>query len=522
MHNSENLKLNFIAKLNKYTKIYDNVFVIFFKMMFYLFTQCLSLPSHFGKGKIQKLPQKYLRIAIRFDGGLGDILVYSVWAKEFSKMLNCDFMIDVFPSKNLGIANATYQKDSFIHNVYEFGLFDDNYCHYDMAISFRRFPYFVHINKKKIKQLAPELISFIQHYQEFKNRYIKFFVYSASLDTLIDLYSICRGEKRIQQPDIDNLLGITENKTKMYCAIDPQAFGILDEYGLKDSKYITITRSVELKQNHADNIRLWSIDYYKSLINMLKNKYPDIKIVQLGVPRCEVLPDIDIDLRGKTNLEQLKVVVKHSLLHIDGECGMVHLKHFLYGKSAVIFGQTAIEYLGYDNNINLKSDACNHWCEWIADDWQNNCIRGYKNPPCMTELKPEYVFENITPYIDSVLNKPQKTIEVIETNDINGYFAQNDVNNKKIIFFGKDFYDTALKVKTPNNYVTLYDQKLENSKIKKAQDYGVLVEYGDIFNIPETDDYCDLFIINKKALESNKDFALKEITRVSSKLIIGV
>ena len=517
MRNSENLKLNFVAKLNKYAKKYNNVYVIFFKILFSIISLTFSFPTHFGKGKIEKLSKEYLRIAIRFEGGLGDILVYTVWVKEFSKLFNCKFIIDVFPSKNLGIANAAFKKNTFVNNVYEYGLFDDNYYKYDAAISFRRFPYFLKADTKRIKKLAPEFLSFVEHYQQFKSRYIKFFVYSASLDTLIDLYSICRGEKRIQQPDIDNLLGITEQKTKMYCALSPEAFSILDEYGLKNSKYITITRSVELSQNHADNIRLWSIDYYKSLIDMLKAKYPEVKIVQLGIPRCEVLPDIDIDLRGKTNLEQLKVVIKHSLLHIDGECGMVHLKHFLYGKSAVLFGQTAIEYLGYENNINLKSDACNHWCEWIADDWQNNCIRGFKYPPCMKELKPEYVFENIVPYLDSVINPQEKEFEIIKTDDINKYFEQNDFNNKKIIFFGKEFYDIALKVKTNNNYVTLYDSQLDNSMIKKAEDYGVLVEYGDIYNIPEDDNSCDILITN--SLNENDEFAIKEIKRAASKLL---
>ena len=51
---------------------------------------------------------------------------------------------------------------------------------------------------------------------------------------------------------------------------------------------------------------------------------------------------------------------------------------------------------GYENNVNLKADgACPVPCEWITDDWQENCLRGFSEPPCVTQLLPEYVYENI-------------------------------------------------------------------------------------------------------------------------------
>ena len=300
--------------------------------------------------------------------------------------------------------------------------------------------------------------------------------------------------------------------------LSAESFDILDKYDLKNKQYITITRSVELTKSQNNNVRLWPIAYYQELIKKMKQKYPEVKLVQLGVSRCEELRGIDVNLLGKTTLEEVKAILKHSLLHIDGECGMVHTKHFLYGKSAVFFGQTAIEYLGYENNINLKSNGCPHWCEWIVDDWQTHCIRGYDEPPCMTELKPDYVFENIVPYLDSVVNKPEKQIEIQEVDDLKTYFENNVLSNKKIIFYGREFYDIAKNLVQNNNQITIYNSKLDNKEIKEAKNLGIHMDYGDIYNIPEDDDSCDLYILN---VMPNNEFAANEIKRVANKILLS-
>ena len=120
-----------------------------------------------------------------------------------------------------------------------------------------------------------------------------------------------------------------------------------------------------------------------------------MKIVQLGFSedRCPKFNNIDIDLIGKTSLEEVKIILNNSIIHIDGEGGMVHLRHALHGgKSIVLFGATSPEFYGYSENINLRGDGCSHWCEWITENWQAKCARGYDRPPCSYSLTPETVY----------------------------------------------------------------------------------------------------------------------------------
>lgn len=35
-------------------------------------------------------------------------------------------------------------------------------------------------------------------------------------------------------------------------------------------------------------------------------------------------------------------------------------------------------------------------------NWQNECFAGFKNPLCMKELNPEFVFNSIVAYLDYI------------------------------------------------------------------------------------------------------------------------
>lgn len=512
MHDN-NFEHELKGKINKYTRKYNNKYMVYFKTIFYCLTKMLKFPSRNKGNKIPKLPEDVLRIAIRLDGGLGDVLVYGLWLKEFSKIIKQPFLIDVFPSKNDMVSECSFKENSFINKIYNFNKFEDNIKNYDLTIAFRRFPHIVSFDEEKIKKYSENLLDFIEKYNNFQTNNNKFFTNNAFCDTLIDLYSICKGQKRIQQPDIDGLLNIDE-KAKTYLPLNPKTFSFLEQNNLKNTQYITITRSVELIYNQEENVRLWPIEYYEELISTIKQEFPNIKIVQLGVSRCEELKGIDINLLGKTSLEEIKTILKDSILHIDGECGMVHVKHFLYGKSAVFFGQTAIEYLGYENNINLKSNGCAHWCEWILDDWQTHCLRGFKQPPCMTELKPDYVFENIKPYLNSVVSTEEKNVEIKEIKSVQEFFDNNDIQNSKIVFYGKEFLNIATNL-NKNNKIYIYDDKIDNEQIENAKNSNILLDWGDIYNIPEENDSCDYVFAKDLSTFENPEFAKKELKRIT-------
>ena len=122
-------------------------------------------------------------------------------------------------------------------------------------------------------------------------------------------------------------------------------------------------------------------------------------IVQIGDDKTpELLNSVDINLVGRTNLEELKVILKASKLHIDSEGGLVHMRKALNGGgSVVLFGPTSKEFFGYSSNINIKAEgACTSDCQWLSDKWDSLCIKTMSNNNvCMKAIEPNKVFEQI-------------------------------------------------------------------------------------------------------------------------------
>ena len=109
---------------------------------------------------------------------------------------------------------------------------------------------------------------------------------------------------------------------------------------------------------------------------------------------------------GKTSLEQVKVILKNSCLHIDNEGGYTHIRHAISGgKTAVLFGPTSVDFFGYSDNINIKGEGCETFCEWCTANWQEVCVRGFTYPPCMYSITPEAVFRRISSYLKEVLDE---------------------------------------------------------------------------------------------------------------------
>ena len=166
---------------------------------------------------------------------------------------------------------------------------------------------------------------------------------------------------------------------------------------LKGKKFITLHRGSD--SNYSKNVvKLWPTEYYNTLIGMLREKYPTAILVQMGISesRCVLMSGVDINLVGKTTMEEVKILLKHSALHIDCEGGYVHLREALNGGcSTVLFGPTSMEFYGYDNNINIKGNGCLHPCEWQREDWLDHCVKGETKPSCMYSISPAVVLEKI-------------------------------------------------------------------------------------------------------------------------------
>jgi ADP-heptose:LPS heptosyltransferase len=346
--------------------------------------------------KPSKTQYRLDRLSFFITGGIGDILInlnYCSYLLEFLKdEIKC---IDIFV-KNQTLVKELIGDSRF--NIYPITEWNQNSIIYLLDFKIDRFPFIVNNHLALLEANSnPKTRKLVKLYEEFYQLNKKIVYYPPKIDALSVQYSIINKQNRMQQPDIYGYLNISGNDYKFTPSISNEKEA-LKEFGLLDEKFITLNRGVDGTNLHSESTKLYPLDYYNSLVKLIKSEYKEYKIVQLGVSvdRCQLIDGVDLNLVGKTSLNQLKVILKNSNLHIDGEGGMSHLRKSLSGGvSVVIFGPTSSSFYGYLSNINISSNACPVNCEWINDNWASYCINKENNHVCMKNIKPNRIFEEI-------------------------------------------------------------------------------------------------------------------------------
>ena len=344
------------------------------------------------------LPSDKINIMFLPNGGLGDYIIDANYIYHFRKKFESapinlvivskiNFLVPtkaVFETKTNCPINRIYDND---HHR-----FSDQY---DLAIDISRYPVIIHSNLERIEKMCPALADYVKLCEKFREEHQEIIDGRPFYDGESSKLCIDMGITRIQQPDIFNYFGIDENYA--YPIQMPDKNQVLSKYGLTECDYLTIHRGCDTDYS-KDSTKLWPSEHYQRVIDAIKKKYPTIKIVQMGVShsRCVSFENVDINLIEKTTIDDLKILLKYSKVHIDCEGGMVHLRHAVHGgPSVVIFGPTPIDFYKYSENENISNKGCPIWCEWASSTWIDKCVKGHKEPPCMYATSPERVMESV-------------------------------------------------------------------------------------------------------------------------------
>lgn len=343
------------------------------------------------------LTKDELNIGFLLNGGLGDFLIEANYIYKFRERYGWDHIrIDVFAHNSFSAAQSIFRPGSVIDGLYPEEGYSGRFRDYDLFIHISRYPDVKRRQLDRIAELAPEIVEYVFLCERFRAENDRFFSKPGITDGQSAMLSILKGIKRPQQPDVYGFLGVTE-RYEYPLGIYADEHGYLAELGLDGRPFITLHRGCDTRYSE-NSVKLWPVRYYDILIRLLKERYPELILVQIGVShdRCLDMEGIDLDLVEQTNLEQVKILLKHSVLHIDGEGGMVHLRHALCAQpSVVMFGPTSPEFFGYEENVNLRGKGCDIWCEWAVRGWMEKCLRGCAVPPCMASLVPEHVFQAV-------------------------------------------------------------------------------------------------------------------------------
>lgn len=349
-----------------------------------------------SKNKLNlRIDKRNLNVAFVIGGGFGDNLIFCNYLYKFKKKFGTSKMrIDVFFSRGWGQADALLKNSDICTNYYKEP--EENWKHnYDLIIGVGRYPLVYKAVEKKIKKKNVQLWNYVKSCKKFEKENRVVFANAPYFDGMTAFYSGNMGIKRIQQADFDGKLEIQPE-----FEYNPQIVGeesYLSSVKLLGKKYITFHRGSD--SNYSKNVvKLWPLEYYNTLIELIKKRYPTVILVQMGISedRCELMNGIDVNLVGKTTMEEVKILLKNSALHIDCEGGYVHLRESINGGcSVVLFGPTSMNFYGYKNNINIKGNGCPYPCEWQKQDWLDHCVRGELKPSCMYSILPVQVFDKI-------------------------------------------------------------------------------------------------------------------------------
>lgn len=330
-----------------------------------------------------KLIDNVIHIGIKGSGGMGDVILNLPLIRKIKEMHGSKVKI-TYITKYAKLLDYV----SFVEN--SFTKCDES--SFDILMKNHQIPLIIYWDPVKIERITPLLYRYLLSISRVERKYNKNF----SSDILWH-YARVLNRNRINVCDIYDVLNLEENDEPLFTIPEDDA-KVLKKFGLFKMRYLLLNRDVDIASD-MHNFKLWPEECYNKLIYMLKKKFINLKLVRVGTRfGADKIINVDIDLCGKTDVDELIVLLKNSKLLISSEGGLVHLNHFLGGKSAVIYGPTDEKYFGYKGDIICVNRLpCKMPCQYISPN--GPCPIKIDGPRCMKNITPEYVYEKIAPYL---------------------------------------------------------------------------------------------------------------------------
>ncbi len=348
-----------------------------------------------------------IKIGVKVAGGFGTVLVRANFLHCLFEYVD-DAELKIFacghisPDINLAIFNRQ-PSIAWYGSEREWDKLRSQKEEYALLFELDIYPKVVYVSEKIQKSV--KLSALVELWEKFRNDIRNQLYFQDLRRSKPYEYSklIIQGKTILNSADIEDVIGVGR-EYRMPVSIIQNEEAVLERFGLCGKKYITLQRGINPKLGTTENNKLWPLAYFNELIQKIKTEFPEYTIVQLGesAEHCVKLDDVDVNLLGCTAWDDIKILLKNAYLHIDGECGMVHLRKALHaGPSLVFFGPTPIDLFGYDGNFNLHSDACKHWCAELRDDWEYHCLLDVEKAPCMYAITPDMAMSAIKGYLAS-------------------------------------------------------------------------------------------------------------------------
>lgn len=348
-----------------------------------------------NKNKIY-LVKNGINIGFIVAGGLGDYLIFANYLQYVkNKFAVQSISFSVFFEMNFQYAellSGDAESDVFFYKIRElYGRKEQ----FDVLIKFSMFPeiIFEKLNCNDIKNT--ELAEYIYLCYKFQNENPELFQQSTVGAEYI-AFAKRAGYTRLNISDIYSYLGINQFLYRLYPGNEYENPEIA---ALVTGKiFCTIHRGTDIS-HRSECVKLWDVQSYNFLIARIKQEYPSLLLIQIGVSerRCPRFENIDFSFVGKTSFLDICKLLNESCLHIDCEGGFIHLRQALHaGKSICLFGPTDLDYYGYKDNYNIRGAGCTFGsCESKSVNWMFQCAAGYDEARCMKNITVEEVMRSV-------------------------------------------------------------------------------------------------------------------------------
>lgn len=345
--------------------------------------------------------RKLVAVSFRPTGGLGDYIICSKLLDELMASLPCRF--DVY-CEHLLFGQAVYGGRPGVQ-VVPANRYEDRRFKYDLALLVEHFIHVERINANKLAAFHPELTDRLN---ELVREYFTIYPdipeqwYREALH-----FMRCRvkGIDRWTELRHEHIFKIGDHRT--WIRLNPDFRKRLDQLGLSGAPYVTFNRGADSMGRSGMQTKVWPLEHYEALAKLLKERFPAVRIVQVGGKKNTRITGADLWVFGE-NMEVTKWILKESLLHVDCEGGLTHLATQLSTKCLVLFGPTPVHFYGYPQNINLSAGPCGN-CMGLHKNWAFTCFRGHKEAECMRAITPEMAYRAAEAYLSGMEAAPDHT-----------------------------------------------------------------------------------------------------------------
>lgn len=329
-----------------------------------------------------------LSIMINFDGGIGDNISRAAFIYSLIDIVpNC--LIDLFRVSNVEFARFLFSECRNVNLISSAVGEGKKY-----TVAFDGIPRSIQVtwfDEQKLSSKYPDLYKKIKRLVEINVEEH----FSWSIPTYVNWKRyLYLGKNYYSGLDCQEIFDIDRN---VNIPLTQKGKELFESYGIK--KYLAICSGNGVSTDTSLISKAWPESYFVQLIKLIHEQLPEFKIVQIDSRETPEIEGADLHILGQP-YEMIAWLLKNATLMISIEGGMVHLASQIGTKCVVLFGPTSIEYLGYENNINI----CSHTCDpcFGLYDRNNICAKKQENPECMYSIKPEMVFRHVKEYLSGV------------------------------------------------------------------------------------------------------------------------